>query len=375
MSIDKNNNLITKGGVIVPPLEITPSLFIDRSLVMYGPSKTGKTVLIKHIMKLVYGYIEQIIIVSPSEPTNRSYEGFVDSPFIHTRLYMPNPDDPQKDEGSKGGLRFLEAIWKRQEILAAVYTRANNIDVLAGLFSKLPKRIKGEGIKRIELLNEKRKQIISKIKNDSERCDENIKNINEKFKKILILNYKKFIMPFYEKLWEMDDITEDERYSLQYLKLNPRMLLIFDDCAAQFKPFFNKEIFRSLFYQNRHCFITVIISCQDDTDLPANLRKNAFISFFTEPIVCTSNFERSSNQFSKKIKSYVSSIAGDIFKGNRKLAYMREDDTKQQFYHIEAPYPELFKFGSSAFHEYSKLVQNEGTTMDKDNPFYAKFKI
>jgi hypothetical protein len=107
----------------------------------------------------------------------------------------------------------------------------------------------------------------------------------------------------YEILWDRNDLSEDERCCLQHLHFNPRLLLIFDDCAAQLKPFFNKDVFRLLFYQNRHSFITVVLCCQDDTDLPANLRKNAFLSFFTEPVICTANFGRQANQFSKHIKN------------------------------------------------------------------------
>jgi hypothetical protein len=210
---------------------------------------------------------------------------------------------------------------------------------------------------------------------DSGRCEERIKDVNSKFKKMLVLIYKKFITPEYEELWARSDLSEDERYSLAYIAFNPRLLLIFDDCAAQLKPFFTKDIFRLLFYQNRHSFITVIISCQDDTDLPANLRKNAYVSFFTEPVVCSSNFERSSNKFGKPARAYIADIAPDIFRGNRKLAYIREDERRQHFYHFECPYPKPFRFGSDALHELTVAVQSEGVSMDKDNPYFSSFKL
>ena len=64
---------------------------------------------------------------------------------------------------------------------------------------------------------------------------------------MLNLLYRKYITPHYNELWRKKSLSEDERYSLYYLHFNPRMLLIFDDCAAQLKPFFTKEIFRLLF--------------------------------------------------------------------------------------------------------------------------------
>jgi tRNA A37 threonylcarbamoyladenosine biosynthesis protein TsaE len=376
--LDDDGCLVTDSGKKVPKLHVGPSMFIDRTIVIYGPSKTGKTVITKHIMKEVNGNIEQILVVAPSESSNRSYEGFVDSPFIHYRLYLANPANPKKDDGTKGALRFLEAIWKRQEMMAAIYTRANSAEILSRLYGRLPHSVRSEGARHIEVINSKREHVIAKVRRQYStevgRCEEKVKDINEKFKKMLILLYKKFIAPSYEELWR-EDLNEDERYSLTYLNFNPRLLLIFDDCAAQLKPFFSKEIFRLLFYQNRHSFITVILCCQDDTDLPANLRKNAFISFFTEPIVCTSNFERESNKFPKNTKQTVAELAPILFRGHRKMAYIREDERRQHFYHVQFPYPQPFRFGSEASHELCDEVRTVGVSMDRDNPYFDAFKI
>jgi len=377
--LDEEGNLNTESGKKVPELVVGASMFIDRTVAIYGPSKTGKTVITKHIMKAVNGHIEQIIIVAPSEPSNRSYEGVVDPPFIHYRLYLADPANPKKDDGAKGALRFLEAVWKRQEMMAAIYTRANNAEILAQLYGRLPKEVRAEGLRHIEVINAKRGRVIERVRKqfaaEPGRREEKVKEVNEKFKKMLVLLYKKYIAPLYEELWESDDLSEDERYSLYYLTFNPRLLLIFDDCAAQLKPFFNKDIFRLLFYQNRHSYITVVLCCQDDTDLPTNLRKNAFLSFFTEPIVCMSNFERASNKFPKPTKQYIAEIVGDVFKGHRKMAYIREDDRRQHFYHVQFPYPKPFRFGSSASHELCDSVQSAGVSMDRENPFYDRFKI
>ena len=377
--LDEEGCLQTESGKKIPALVIGASMFIDRTVAIYGPSKTGKTVITKHIMKAVNGHIEQIIIIAPSEPSNRSYEGFVDPPFIHYRLYLADPLNPKKDDGAKGALRFLEAVWKRQEMMAAIYTRANNAEVLAQLYGRLPKTTRIEGLRYIEVINVKRGRVIERVRKqyatEAGRCEEKVKEVNEKFKKMLILLYKKYIAPTYEELWDRGDLSEDERYSLYYLNFNPRLLLIFDDCAAQLKPFFNKDIFRLLFYQNRHSFITVVLCCQDDTDLPTNLRKNAFLSFFTEPIVCMSNFERASNKFPKQTKAIINEIIGDVFKGHRKMAYIREDDHRQHFYHVQFPYPKPFRFGSEASHELCDNVQSAGVSMDKENPFYDRFKI
>lgn len=374
--------LVTESGKWVPELQLHPGLLIDRTTVVYGPSKTGKTVIVKNIMKQVHGHIEQVLLVAPTEPSNRSYDGFVDPSLIHYRMYLPDPAD-KRDTELKAAMRFLETVYKRQEMMAAIYTRANNPETLSALYARLSHAERKTGDRYIASLERKRRRVVDSVRRQHARnpgqSDQKVKEVNEKFKKMLVLVYKKFLSPNVERLWKIaarsKDLNEDERYSLYYLHFNPRLLLIFDDCAAQLKPFFNKEIFRKLFYQNRHSYITVAICCQDDTDLPTNLRKNAFISIFTEPIVCTSNFDRGSNQFPKATKAYVSEIVPEVFVGFRKLAYIREDDKRQHFYHLTCAYPRPFMFGSDALTELCAAVRSEGVTMDTENPFFEKFRV
>jgi tRNA A37 threonylcarbamoyladenosine biosynthesis protein TsaE len=379
--LDSNKILYTDSGKKIPELNINPKAYIDKTIVIYGPSKTGKTIITKNIMKTVNTYIDQILVISPSEPSNRSYEGYVDTPFIHYRLYLPDnssTNTSKKDDSKERGLAFLESIWKRQEMMAAIYTRTNKIEVLESLFKYVVLHIREEASVVVKNIKHKCKKALADIeeqyKDNTGIKHAKIKDISSKFEDMLIQVYKKYIHIDYENIWRAK-LTEDERYSLQYLCFNPRLLLIFDDCAAQLKPYFSKEIFRKLFYQNRHSFITVIVCCQDDTDLPANLRKNAFISFYTEPIVCLSNFERSSNKYSKQSRAYVAEIIPHVFKGFRKLAYIREDDDGNFFYHVTFDFPNMFKFGSEALHELCNAIQSEKTTMDTSNQYYEYFKI
>lgn len=382
MDLDSNGNLYTETGKCIHKLKINPLSYVDKTVVIYGPTKTGKTVITKNIMKIVSSYIEQILIVAPSEPSNRSYEGFVDSPFIHYKLYRDSPGDSnlrgtKKDKWKEKSQEFLESIWKRQEMMASIYIRANNIKTLEQLINKTSKHIKEEVSAIISNIQKKEKEACKQIEIafTGGLKDEKTSEIHEKFKNIVIQVYKKYINIEYENLWNQEDLNEDCRCSLQYLSFNPRLLLIFDDCAAQLKPFFSSEIFRKLFYQNRHSFITLLICCQDDTDLPANLRKNTFVSFYTEPVVCLSNFERSSNKYSKQIKEFAEEATGIVFRGFRKLAFMREDPERNFFYHVTFEYPKKFKFGSKAIRDLCNIIENKETHMDKENPFYDRFKI
>ncbi|WGG63041.1 B354L [African swine fever virus] len=350
--------LTTHSGKLIPELQFKAHHFIDKTTVLYGPSKTGKTVYVKHIMKILQPHIEQILVVAPSEPSNRSYEGFVHPTLIHYRLWLA---DKQKKNDNKGAERFLEAIWQRQTMMSSIYSRVNNIDMLKTLYHKLPIDIQqkeNKNIAKVECLKAEQKD---------QKKEEKITSLYQQLlKKIIIQN-----IHMYKNLC----LTEDEKFTLNYINLNPRLLLILDDCAAELHPLFTKEIFKKFFYQNRHCFISMIICCQDDTDLPANLRKNAFVSIFTNASICMSNFSRQSNRYSKQDKEYVEEISHIVFKGYRKLVYIREDEHRQHFYHSTVPLPTAFSFGSKALLKLCKAVYSKEVVIDKSNPYWSKFRL
>ena len=371
--------LETARGNRIPQLTLTSSMIIDRSIVLYGPSNTGKTVIVKHILNLVLGQIEQAFVISPTEPTNQSYKGIIEAPFIHYRLHMSNPEKPNENP-KRSAIRWIEAVWARSSMMAEIYKRINNERVLVKLFERLPKSVVAAGMVPIMRVDRESIETVRRVKKqfatDLVQREKKVAEVAEMFKNMVVLLYKKYITPYRDQLWGHKNLTADERYTLQYLHFNPKVILIFDDCAAELRPLFNEPIFRKLFYQNRHKFITVVIVCQDDTDLNANLRKNAFVSFYTSDIVASANFDRSSNNYSKVTKKLVADILPTVFASEfRKLAYLRDDNTRQHFYHIEVPNHTKFKFCSNAARELCEKVAKSGNEMDITNPYYDDFKV
>jgi hypothetical protein len=370
----------------VPPvarLQFSASLFLDRLSALYGPSNTGKTLAVKNAILLLAPHVNQIVVVSPTEVSNRAYEGFVDPACIHSRPYLPDPEKPEKDDGAKGVVRFMETIWKRQEALVQTYEAANRRDVLMRLFQRIPRRHFREGMALIRAIDERRKRAIHRISaraveagTPPGRRSEEIKGVNDAFERILVATFKRFIAPHFAELWA-EPLPDDERLSLQYLEFNPRLLLILDDCAAELKPHFKKDIFRKFFYQGRHCKVTTLLVFQDDTDLDANLRKNAFVSIYTDPIVCSANFERKSNNFAKATVQYALEAIPRVFVKNRKLAYIRDDPSRKHFYHVEYPVPEPPKepFGGAATRELLEEVRATGATFDRKNPYFERLAV
>ena len=351
-----SNTITTKTGKKIPELQLTPHRILDRTSVLYGRSNSGKSVVIKYLLKIVKDYIPVAFVISPTEPANHAYEKFIDKSLIHYDLSV-----------TKGEEGFLDKFWQWTSIRSSIYHKVNKKGILMSLYE----RVRTPEIdKMVEKIEQKRKHMIegSAISRHSD--------INEHVDELLVKLVKKHIQRYKHILEKQKNVlNEEELYSLAYLDLNPRVILIFDDCSSDLKSYFNKPIFRKIFYQSRHSFITSIFAIQDDTDLPANLRKNVALSLFMTPAVAKSNFERGSNKFSKELQQTANSIYDDVFVGFRKLVFIDGDVNKQYFYHITAELVQPFKFGSHSLRAICSAVECEEDAVDRSNPFYNKFKL
>jgi hypothetical protein len=369
--------LLTESGQPIPNYEPKVPDFLDRTMVLYGSSGSGKSNIIKNALTELRGYSDQLIIISPTNKSNKSFDDWAPSQLIHPRLYLPPPPGTRAETPDKAALRFLRALWNRAEMMTSIYEKANQLTILESLYRRVRT---GEGDRAIRVVQGKRHQMVAAIRrkyaNDGGMIEDEIRKVDERTERMLNLIYKKYIIPQYEHLWEKK-LNNDERYSLTYINFNPHIVLVLDDCAAEYKSLFNKEEFRLLFYQNRHNHITLIISVQDDTDLPKNLRKNAYVSVYVDRVACSSNFERPQNGFPKETKRLVTQdLLPIIYRVKyRVLIYIREDPKQIHFYWWKPPVPVPRMFGSKAMQALCNYVANEGGALDSDNPFFKKFAI
>jgi hypothetical protein len=379
MPLNERGELET-GGEVVPPLPADISVYLDRTIAIFGASGSGKSKMVLHFMELLRPSIELALAVATTEPSNNTYRGRIDAPYIHYSMFREGAAGGKKKTSPKeGAINFLTAIWDRQTMVTAAYRKANNRVALARLFARLPARLKEQGTQRTAALHSKRKAAVAalavKYTVGDVAYNKAKDEIDAKCAQAMCLIWKASIALDYARLSAIEDLPEDERWCLAYLKLNPRLLLIFDDCAADLKGIARTEILRKFFYQNRHSFITVILTFQDDTDLDTNLRKNAFVSIFTDATVARSNFERGSNQFSAAMKGRVEKILPEVFDGHRKLAFIRDDRRGVNLYHITAAETAPRLFGSAAVRELASAVGAAGGALDETNPYYSAFKV
>jgi len=359
---------------------VTPENIINKSILLYGASGSGKGSIIKNILYTLKDKIDQVIFVSATECVDEDFKGIIPRCCVHSKLYMADPTGTKKKEKPvDASRRFLEYLIERQEMLTSVHKRATHIDNLRALYKKIDREL----IKECDIILSKFHMLKKHVKRDIER-DRRIppdKKVDmyskldvktEDYEKSLLRKYLLKDNEHLHKKMRRGELSEDEKITLEYKEVNPNLLLIFDDYAAELKPLLKIEEIRKLFYQGRHFSTTIILTCQDDTDLDANLRKQAYLNFFTTPQVAFSNFDRGANRHSKELQEAAKEAICEVYKEkHRKLIFQRDPE---KFFHYKAivPLPK-FRFGSDALWELCKIVEDDGKTLNKMNKYYDKF--
>lgn len=359
-------DIVTSRNKTIKNLPIKSEYFINQTTILYGPSKSGKSVLIVDILHSLRNDIPLVFCVCPTEPQNNTYKGIIPSPAIRIRT------DADALEP------FLKELWSRQEIATAMYKKASNISILISLYRRVRNSNSDFKLQRIEsFLHRTLADIERKISSESRNKEFYFKErdkVKEEVEKIKISFFKSVLEPYRKGLLKAGSLTENEKYTLKYLKINPKAIIIFDDCASQIKKLQNTALFKNYVYMNRHVNLTTIIAAQDDTNIDTDIRKNAFQSVFCTAQVSHGYFNRPSNDFSKDERREIESINHALYHGDgfKRLVYSRGSD--DPFKYVEATrHYEKFRCGSAAFWSFCSKTEDDSSTVNKNNSFYELF--
>lgn len=345
----------------VPDLDISHEKFIDKTSIIYGESGTGKSVIIVDILHSLRPFVEQIVVISPTDRQNHTYDkGIVPLPFIHYTITT----------------KLLEDLWKRQEALAAVYTRSNNKKTLESLFNKIPVSSRAQAdevIKEIQRKLRDSETEINKSASDDSAAKSKITEMKEECDKLIVKIYKHYITKSAPQLQRLR-LTDDEHYSIKYHGMNPRLVVIFDDATDLIKKYKAHPVMQKIFYQGRHSMITALIACHTDKALDSELKKNAAVSIFTEFSCASSYFTRTAMSFDKETQSKAIAAAKIAFSPtnpHQKLAWVRHE---KKYYKFCAERRNGFGFCSAIVREYAKLAAAESGKVSADNQFMGEFQ-
>lgn len=346
-------SIYTEEGDEIPLFNKHYSYFLNKSIILYGSSGSGKSMIMRDILYILKEHIPNIVVIAPTNHLNGSFDDIIPNQLIF-------PDVTEE---------LIQNLFKRQRTVVKLYNMVNDISRLETIYHKIAQLsdnlIKNRIITSYYQIKRKYEQntelhIIEKKLKLKELDDVHKKSLIEFYKKI-INRYRSNIVTSETYKNKFDDL---EFKIIKCININPNFLLILDDCAYNANVWAKFNEIKEIFMNGRHHKITFMISFQDDKLLDSGLRKNAFINIFTTEIVCNAFFQRSANNFTKQEKTKLAKLANCIFndtklkdKNYKKLVYIK--DKSPNVYYILADYIENFKFGSSFLHNLCDKVKKK----------------
>jgi hypothetical protein len=355
-----STSIFTEDGEEIPFFTKHYSYFLNKSIILYGSSGSGKSMIMRDILYILKDHIPNILVIAPTNHLNKSFDDIIPSQLIF-------PDVTEE---------LIQNIFKRQKAVVKLYNMVNDITKLESIYNKLAQMsdnfIKSKVINSYTKIKQKYQQnddlhiVEKKIK---------LKELEDVHKKSLIEFYKKIINRYRNQI--MNNKTLQSKFDdiefkiIKCININPNFLLILDDCAYNANIWSKYTEIKEIFMNGRHHKITFMISFQDDKLLDSGLRKNAFINIFTTEVVCNAFFQRSANNFTKQEKNKLTKLANCIFndrklkdKNYKKLVYIK--DKNPNVYYVLADYIEDFKFGSQFLHNFCDKVKKKND-LDENN--------
>lgn len=338
----------------LPELSFDAKKFEGKITLLFGETGTGKSSVMLNIMKVLCGIIDQVIIFSPMDKQNNTFGcGIVPTPCIHYEVSE----------------NCLLEIWERQQALIQIYTKASKRDTILRLFNMIPNNQDAIGI--INNIENKRREHITEIKNsyaDEDTISSKIGAMETDCNELIMKIYRHRISQS-SRILEKMKLTDDERWTLKYIDLNPKLLLIFDDCTDILKKIKTNPVIQKLFYQGRHVGITCLIGLHTDKALDAELRKNAFVTVFTSEPAALAYFDRGSNDFDKDMKARAKNalkVAFTPLAKYQKLVWIRDE---RKFYRCTATRFGIFRFGSKALWDFCDKIKSDPNVLSQNNKY------
>jgi ABC-type lipoprotein export system ATPase subunit len=357
-----NSSLYAPDGYEIPLFNKDYKYFLNKSIMLYGTSGSGKSTIMFDILYILKDHIPNMCLICSTNKLNNSYDGIIPPQLIY----------PEVTED------LIKKIFNRQSVVVKMWNLTNDLDRLENIYNKLTNKENST----LQLLKDSYSKIKKKI-NENENthiADKKTQNqeLDDSHKQNLISFYKKIINKNKPIINRQNNLDELEIKIVNYININPNFLMILDDMATTANVWSKYQEMKELFFNGRHHKITFMISFQDDKPLDSGLRKNTFINIFTTEVVCNSFFGRTANNFTKKEQNKMAKLANFIFndeklktKNYKKMVYIK--DLNPNLYYMLADHHEDFRFGSKHLYHLCNKVEKEKNDDDDFTDNFASF--
>lgn len=241
--------------------------FLNKTTIIYGGTGSGKSTIIKDIAYNLRRYIPTAIIFCESDQSNHSYSrAFAPKQFIHETI----------EETA------LEQFYTQQKHATEIYKTHCTKDVMMNVISAMRPDIRDEVWREIQKLMSNKDALAAKLKQD----DGDAKNALELKFDIVLRNQLEYHINKNKHYINMKILGELEtNYINRYIGFNPHKLVIIDDCTSQMERLKNnknaKRAICEIFFQGRHCHITLLFATHSPISILPDIRSNAHVNIFT----------------------------------------------------------------------------------------------
>ena len=347
----------------LPFFEMAEEHFFNKTTVIYGAPRTGKSTIIDNILYILKDHIPNVVAISPTDAANSAYSKRIPAACVHTKLT----------------LELLTNVVKRQEDRMKIYEYVNKMKNLRALFDKIP-----DGLfknKRLRFINGVRTKTLGRINAietsrvmDYPSKQEAIRNVKQTREEIIKMTYKDSIQKFD---WSLTSLSKKDKRFIKHLDHNPFMILVIDDCSSQMKNKKFKPILLDMFSLVRHLGLTILLALHNDSNILPELRNIAFVSIFADEENSTMFFGRGA--MSPEKKATAKEISRELFKMDvnssirnwKKFVYTKENlrtgiDQWSHFHYAHADIHDHFRVGSENLW---KLCEESTSQIDDDSIF------
>ena len=360
------SDILYINGQAVPRLNMKENpYFLNKLTLIYGQSFSGKSVLIKDILASLKDSVPIGICCNPTNTQNGDYDGIFPEQCIYDDVTKP----------------LLQRIFQRQQNVIAMYDLVRDPDQLRPLYKKVGD---AESQKKIDRLNNIYQKGIRDFKSTYEKSeiDVALEDLKAKYTKKLVNIYRGSIIANLERI-DMRSLTDMQKAIISNFTINPRLLILIDDCASSIREWSQLEETKKLFYQGRHLQVTTIITMQAISVINPSLRNNAHISLFTTAKAVNNYYAKATSGASPDERKQIMKIASVVFAES-------DDKSKPNFRKlcilgsiIKTPHPVQYiiaspkkrRFGSAALWAVCDSVKKEQALSLTSNSFSKMFAI
>jgi hypothetical protein len=339
--------------------------FLNVLTILYGPTGSGKSSIILHILNTLRDVVPMGFICSPTNANNGDYNKIMPPQCIY--------DDLTAD--------LMKKLFIRQTDCIAMYKMVRDITSLKPIFKLIADN---NSLIKIQKLDKIIKDSTSKVRStyDDDEIDSVLEELQTRYEKKVVNIMRNCIRDNKHKLQRIA-LSDIQKSLLDNFEINPNLLLIIDDCAASIKEWKDLVETKKLFFQGRHYKITTILTMQNESIIPVPLRSNAHISIFTTKKITTTFFLKASSGASPEERKRIEKIAAHIFAASdnnsrpnyKKLIVFGNIIATEDKIQYMIANPKRKRFGSNPYWKFCDNIKRETPNAITKNSFTKMFNL